>query len=481
MKILHYIHGLPPVRGGGMVKYALDLAAGELESGNDVQLIVPGKFSAGDKGKTAIVSRRWDKFTCHYIINPLPVTDGVRVSDTKCLIDQGDTEVYSAFLQKVHPDVIHIHSLMGLHLAFVKEARNLCIPLVFTSHDYYGLCPKIDLLKDREMCTAKNWDMCTQCMDISIPERKIKRKHSDLYSIIKRNRVYNWMEYSPALLPYKIFLRRFLKRGENSSADSCIADICREGADTTKEYEALRRYYQQIFMNMTCFHFNSKQSREVYESFLGKVNGDVIPITNSWVKDNRKIRTYNGKLKIGYLSSGQKFKGYEYLKNALDDMYRDGLTELECHVYFNQRDINCPYICRHAPYKENEIESVFRNMDVVVLPSLWKETFGMVVLEALSYGVPVIISSNVGAKELLEENPGMGMIVNLENGKESLKEALRKIYLDRSILSQMNKAICEWDREWEFDKHVRELLSLYGNVRNKTGERDDGKQREYME
>lgn len=459
LRILHYIHGLPPVRGGGLIKYALDLAEGELELGNDVQLLLPGNFSAERIRQTKIVSRRWDKFFCHYIINPLPVTGGVRVSETECLLDKGDSKVYSAFLLKLHPDIIHVHSLMGMHLAFVQEANRLNIPLVFSSHDYYGLCPKTNLFKDEKMCTMQNWDRCAQCLDVSVSKKKLQRKHSDVYRMIKGNKFYNWMEYSQTLLPYKVFLRRLMKK-KNQGAQN----ISQYKIDEAKRYEALRAYSQQIFKNMTYFHFNSMQSREIYESFLGRIEGEVIPITNRWVEDNRKICTYSGKLKIGYLSSGQKFKGYEYLKNSLDEMYRNGMTEIECHIYFNLQDLNCPYVCRHVPYKGNNLESVFRNIDVVVVPSLWKETFGMVVLEALSYGVPVIVSSNVGAKELLEENPGMGIIVNLESGKENLQKVLEKIYLDRNILSRMNKKICKWNRDWSFNKHVKEILDMYSKV-----------------
>jgi len=40
-------------------------------------------------------------------------------------------------------------------------------------------------------------------------------------------------------------------------------------------------------------------------------------------------------------------------------------------------------------------------MDVLAVPSSWMETFGMVVLEALSCGVPVIVTEKVGAKDII--------------------------------------------------------------------------------
>lgn len=36
------------------------------------------------------------------------------------------------------------------------------------------------------------------------------------------------------------------------------------------------------------------------------------------------------------------------------------------------------------------------------MPSLWKETFGFITIEALSYGKYVLVSQNVGAKDLID-------------------------------------------------------------------------------
>jgi glycosyltransferase involved in cell wall biosynthesis len=45
--------------------------------------------------------------------------------------------------------------------------------------------------------------------------------------------------------------------------------------------------------------------------------------------------------------------------------------------------------------------------DVLVAPSICFETFGFTVLEALSFGVPVIVSDCVGAKEIIPVGGGL--------------------------------------------------------------------------
>lgn len=466
VKILHYLHGLPPVRDGGLVKYVLDLVQGECELGNDVQLIVPDSFSSRSKRQTEIISKIWKHLLCHYIINPLPVTEGRRIERTELLLERRSFEVFFSFLKRNSPDIIHMHSLMGIESTFLDAAKKLKIPVVFTTHDYYGLCPKINLFGNGKICEQLDWQRCASCMGTVVTEKKILWQHSKLYSILKSNKVFQWLEYSPKLLPFKIYAKSMLKKNKDTirslqgnNQNEITLPECQ-----SEEYELLHEYYLQMYDAITYFHFNSRQSRSVFESYLGNVRGEVIPITNRKIKDNRKIYNYSGKLKIGYLAGGQQFKGYQYLKEVLDTMYEAGMTDFECHVYFNSPDLNCPYLYCHGPYQEEDMKTVFQNMDVLVVPSLWRETFGLVVLEALSYGVPVILSSNVGAKELLEENQEMGVVIDINESREKMQDVLEKIYYDRNILSRMNRKICEWDHEWNFDKHVAKIIDMYGRL-----------------
>lgn len=463
MKVLHYLHGLPPVRGGGLVKYALDLARGEQRAGHDVQILTAGSFKKYLQGKVQINHKIWKGFLCHYIDNPLPVTEGRRVDDVHLLLQTGLTDTFISFLKEISPDIIHVHSFMGLSLSFVWAARKQGVPLIYTTHDYFGLCPKVNLFSEGKICSRNDWHRCSECMGTAISEKKIKWEHSDIYKILKSNIAFQWLEYSPKVLPYKVFLKDVFKKKKcyKSYVQLKNQSGIKSRDEQFNKYEALREYYLEMFHGITCFHYNSKMSKKVFEAHLGNVNGEILPITNGRIRDNRKVYSYDGKLKIGYLGTGQPHKGFEYLKEALDKLYSDGMTELECNIYFNYMDFDCPYLRRHMPYKEESMGAVFKNMHVLIVPSLCQETYGMVVLEALSYGVPVIVSSRVGAKELLEENQGMGIIFNGDKGTDTLRNVLEKIYYDRDILAQMNRKILEWERKWDFEEHVEKMIDLY--------------------
>ena len=98
-------------------------------------------------------------------------------------------------------------------------------------------------------------------------------------------------------------------------------------------------------------------------------------------------------------------------------------------------------------------------IDILVLPSIWHETFGFTVLEAQSYGVPVVVSSNVGAKDLISEGNN-GFI--FEPNKEALKEKLKYIFdSDKTLLEKMNRYIIDKVEIKTMDAHAKEILNFY--------------------
>lgn len=121
---------------------------------------------------------------------------------------------------------------------------------------------------------------------------------------------------------------------------------------------------------------------------------------------------------------------------ALDKLWSER-HDFRLDVHFTPTKLS-PYIKTHERYTYDELEEIFENTDILITPSIWYETFGYTALEALSYGVPVIISGTVGAKDILAE--GAGIIVDDINS-EKLCDVIRKI--DAESLKYMNKVIME--------------------------------------
>lgn len=92
----------------------------------------------------------------------------------------------------------------------------------------------------------------------------------------------------------------------------------------------------------------------------------------------------------------------------------------------------------HDKYTYDQLGTIFDNTDVLVAPSIWNETFGYTVLEALSYGVPVIVSDHVGAKDVIPE--GCGIVIE-DVDKDKLRDTIGG--LNAVDLKTMNRNILD--------------------------------------
>ncbi len=99
---------------------------------------------------------------------------------------------------------------------------------------------------------------------------------------------------------------------------------------------------------------------------------------------------------------------------------------------------DAPYIRSHERFGYDELDKIFDETDVLIAPSIWYETFGFTVLEALSCGVPVIISGTVGAKDILAD--GAGIVID-DIDEQKIIAAVNS--LDKDRLKKMNKAVVE--------------------------------------
>ena len=207
---------------------------------------------------------------------------------------------------------------------------------------------------------------------------------------------------------------------------------------------------------MDIIHYSSSLAKEVFEDRGIKGKGVVLPITHRDIKDHRMRRKYKGSmLKITYLGDLLPHKGFQVLHKALTNMWEEGNKQFLLNIFFPLSKKE-PFIKVHPRYSYNEIGTIMNHTDVLVVPSLWKETYGFVVLEALSYAVPVIASENVGAKGWIKDRgTSYGM------GDGDLYRLLNAIYSDREILKRWNNNICKMDFPFSMDNHVREMRRIY--------------------
>jgi len=170
-----------------------------------------------------------------------------------------------------------------------------------------------------------------------------------------------------------------------------------------KKYEELIYYYKKCFGLIDCFHFNSMTSSNVYRLHTHINKGIVVPITHCGINDNRKKKSFdNTVLRIGFIGREDRFKGLPLLISVLKSLNTN--TKWNLNVWGGRvaKSSTMP-IYYNGKFGGSSIRQVYDSMDLLIVPSIWKETFSLVTLEALSYGVPVIVSDNVGAQDIVNE------------------------------------------------------------------------------
>ena len=99
--------------------------------------------------------------------------------------------------------------------------------------------------------------------------------------------------------------------------------------------------------------------------------------------------------------------------------------------------------------------SNFQKASVFVLASV-DDSFGLVVLEAMAMGLPVIVSSGVGAKECIEE--GGNGVVFPSRDIESLAEHLNRFYGDRQLCLKYGRRSLDIIRQYDVCIRSEELM-----------------------
>jgi glycosyltransferase involved in cell wall biosynthesis len=95
------------------------------------------------------------------------------------------------------------------------------------------------------------------------------------------------------------------------------------------------------------------------------------------------------------------------------------------------------------------------------VPSICKETFSLVALEALSYGVPVMVSDNVGAKDIVAKYNADFIF---QPTKEALQLKLQHLLANPSLLTDFNEKLQKDKFEYSLDDHQKKIKQLYNFI-----------------
>ncbi len=315
-----------------------------------------------------------------------------RYHDHRALADlalrRAADDAVMAWLAEEPCDVVHVHHASAFGAGLLQSIHEMGRPLVLTLHDYWFLCPRGQMLRhDGVVCEDVVAAACGVCLSAT------------------------W----PHLMPSQQGEQRG-PRGESIRSDRDAAN-----ARTLHALEMLA-LPARLFAP-------SKAARAVYER-AGVPPGRIEVLPNGVDTHNlfehveaarRAAPRHDGKLRVGILGSAQPSKGVlEFSRAAL--ALADARLAIEVHGALCDYHGDPSYAASlrrlaasdarlelHGEYAHADLARILARLDLVCVPSLWNEVFGLSAREARAAGLFVFASDRAGLADL-RGDPGVRLL-----------------------------------------------------------------------
>lgn len=309
----------------------------------------------------------------------------------------------SRYIDEIKPDVIHTNCLYEITPIIWKVAKDKNIPVIHTLRDFYLIC---------KYGTLKNPSAAEMCQKQGI-KCKIRRK-------IAKRCLNNWTTQvtAPSMSTIDVFKNNAVL---DDSKGVCIPNAIDFDMDTVKK------------------------------------------------AIDARIKNIDNKIGISfvYLGTLTEFKGVKWLvesfmklENPNTNLFIAGKGPLaewidEC----SKKDNRIHFV---GFLKEDKMNELLKECDVLVCPSLWSEPFGRVVLDAYKSGLPVI-ASNQGALSEVVDDGKTGVVVDADE-KESLYRVMGMISDNIDILSCYLIHLTEKLQSYSIENQSQSFVRLYREV-----------------
>lgn len=186
MRIVHYTLGMYPTRTGGLNRYASDLMM-EQASEHEVSVVTPGSWMPWSNKVSIKGNGNKRGINCYELSNalPLPLLYGIK-KPQDFINKEIDRLAFENFIDTVKPQVLHLHTLMGMPEAALKFFKDHGVRIVYTSHDYFGICPKVNLISlNGVLCEGPSSERCAVCNDKSPSTFFLRMRNSELAFVLR--------------------------------------------------------------------------------------------------------------------------------------------------------------------------------------------------------------------------------------------------------------------------------------------------------
>lgn len=420
MHILKIIHGYPLNYNAGSEVYSQSIC-NELSKNHKVSVFTREENPYSPD--FAIRSEKANDNLDFYFVNNPQGKDGYR---HKQMDDN-----FAELVKQINPDIAHIGHVNHLSTGLIDELNKLNIPIVYTLHDFWLMCPRGQFLT-RSIGKENNFQLCEKQED--------KKCATDCYNVYFSGReeseqkdIENWSSW--------IHQRMIETKAIINKVDLFIAPS---------------KYLRNRFIN----EFSVPESKIIYLDY-----GFPTEYLTQTEKSKEKTN-----FTFGYIGTLIPAKGVNDLIEAFKQIDEPATLK----IYGRENGQSTKALKLLASTSKNKIEftgeyinhnladEVFSKVDCIVVPSIWGENSPLVIHEAQSCKIPVITADFGGMKEYVQHKVN-GLLFEHRN-TSSLQEQLRFAIANPDLMKQFGERGYLYSEDGSvpnIQDHCNELIKIY--------------------
>lgn len=425
MKILKVIHGYPYRYNAGSEVYSQTLCHELARQGHEVIV-----FTRQENAYRQEYSIDWEtdplcKAIKLCLVNMAHSKDGYR----HAAIDAA----FADLLDDFKPDIVHVGHLNHLSTSLIAEAHKRNIPLVFTLHDFWLMCPRGQFLQGINSKTADLYPACDSQENEKCAKQCYWRYFSQQDDSEDIRYWTNWVG----------------KRMDHAREITSYVDL----------FIAPSRYLMDRFIN----DFSMERSKIIYLDYGFHLER---------LQDRNRAKEND--FVFGYIGTHKQAKGILLLLQAFHQIYPQAQLKIWGSPLPPFTNSLKSYVKSLGPevesrvhwmggYRNDQIMSdVFNHVDAIVVPSIWGENSPLVIHEALEAKVPVITANYGGMKEYIHHE--INGLLFTHRDSASLAEQMKRFVNNPSLadaIAQRGYLQSPNGHIPSVQEHVKEMISLY--------------------
>jgi len=327
-------------------------------------------------------------------------------------------------------NVVHVHHLMHQTFDIANLVKELNIYSIITLHDFYMICPTVNLLYKEEYCNNLNEKNCVKCL----------KEKTGLNNDILKNR---------------------------------------------------RKIINELLLKFDRIIVPSENTKKIYLEVYDNLNIEVIEHGVNAIQNKNKYVRKKDEINIAFIGAMTLHKGSGIFKDLINNNKN---SNIKIHLFGKNFDRilekNKNQFINHGKYVREELPNLLQqnNIDLICIFSIWPETYSYTLTEACISGIPVLTHDIGAVAERVKAN-NWGWVVDYKLNANGILSKIKEIFnnkeeyekiktnINNFKLKTINEMCLEYLNIYNQDNSLNKMVDIYSilnyEAKNKLHEFED--------